>query len=312
MPNTPYLSARRLAAVVALVAGLGLPAQARAQSADTIGIRAQGMGGAFTAVADDATATWWNPAGLASGAYLNAIVEYGRVEDSDRSSRGISFAFPALGLSYYRLTVSEIRPVASSTAAAGGSRQDLGTLDVRSLEVSQFGVTVGQSVGGHLVLGSTLKLLRAAGETEGGLDLGAMAAVGVTRIGVMVRNLREPSFGSGDLEMTLGRQVRAGVAVTSLGRATIPATVTVDADLLDVATAAGDERRIGVGAELWTPRRSVGVRGGYSASTIGARRPAPAVGLSLALTHGVYADGQLTRGSDPLRRGWGVAVRFTY
>ena len=40
-----------------------------------------GMGGAFVAVADDATATWWNPAGLASGAYLNAIIERGSSQE---------------------------------------------------------------------------------------------------------------------------------------------------------------------------------------------------------------------------------------
>src|SRR5213593_698647 len=50
---------------------------AEAQSAEAIGVRAQGMGGAFTAVADDATATWWNPAGLAAGAYFNLILEAG-------------------------------------------------------------------------------------------------------------------------------------------------------------------------------------------------------------------------------------------
>src|SRR4029453_5176655 len=33
---------------------------------EPVGTRAQGMAGAFVAVADDATATYWNPAGLAS------------------------------------------------------------------------------------------------------------------------------------------------------------------------------------------------------------------------------------------------------
>ena len=42
-----------------------------AQIYETVGIRAQGMAGAFVAVADDSTATWWNPAGLATGAYFS-------------------------------------------------------------------------------------------------------------------------------------------------------------------------------------------------------------------------------------------------
>jgi len=39
---------------------------ARAQGDPPVGVRAAGMAGAFTAVADDATAAVWNPAGLAS------------------------------------------------------------------------------------------------------------------------------------------------------------------------------------------------------------------------------------------------------
>ncbi len=62
---------------LALLAGAS---RARAQSFESVGIRAQGMGGAFVAVADDASATWWNPAGLATGAYLNAILERDRLQ----------------------------------------------------------------------------------------------------------------------------------------------------------------------------------------------------------------------------------------
>src|SRR5258705_16849 len=38
-----------------------------------VGARALGMGGAFTAVADDATAPWWNPAGMAYLPYKEVI-----------------------------------------------------------------------------------------------------------------------------------------------------------------------------------------------------------------------------------------------
>src|SRR5829696_672408 len=123
------------------------------------------MSGAFTAVANDATATWWNPAGLASGAYFNAILEYAHPDDRPGDGlRGVSVAFPALGLSYYRLP----RPASSSasTDTGTGSRQDEGSLSV-------FGATVGQSLGNHLVIGSTVKVLN-ADDTKMGLDIGAM------------------------------------------------------------------------------------------------------------------------------------------
>jgi hypothetical protein len=305
----PTVSCLLVVCVLALA-----PLTARAQSADFIGIRAQGMGGAFTAVADDATATWWNPAGLGVGPFLSANVEYGRAPERDRDHLGIALGFPALGLSYYRLTVSDIRPASGSTGASAAGRQDQGTLDVRSLDVSQFGVSAGQSIGGRLIVASTLKLLRAAGETQGDLDIGALGAMGLLRVGVMVRNLREASFGPGDQAMTLGRQVRAGLAITTGQRAQGGGTIAVDADLRPVVTALGDERRFGVGAEIWTAIRSLGLgaRAGISASTLGDRRAAPSAGLSLALHSGIFVDGQLTGGSDSTRRGWGLALRMTY
>src|SRR4051812_15055865 len=91
------------------------PAIVTAQSSELIGIRAQGMAGAFTAVADDSSATWWNPAGLAGGAYFNGIIEYSRPRVlPDDPIQGLSIAFPALGVSYYRLPLSQIRPQTST------------------------------------------------------------------------------------------------------------------------------------------------------------------------------------------------------
>src|SRR5216110_1745181 len=107
---------------VSVVSLVLMAAPLAAQTADTIGVRAQGMGGAFTAVADDDTASWWNPAGMAGGAYFNALLESGSRQEppSDRNAggqpqsasraemRNFAAAFPALGLSYYRLRISEI------------------------------------------------------------------------------------------------------------------------------------------------------------------------------------------------------------
>ncbi len=52
------------AVVVAIAALVSLPALA-ATNDDLVGARPMGMGGAFVAVADDPTAVYWNPAGLA-------------------------------------------------------------------------------------------------------------------------------------------------------------------------------------------------------------------------------------------------------
>ncbi|HWF84574.1 MAG TPA: conjugal transfer protein TraF [Vicinamibacterales bacterium] len=335
-----------LAAAVLVVSA----APARAQIFESVGTRAQGMGGAFVAIADDATATWWNPAGVAGGAYANAVIEYGQMQqprnEHDASGqpvdawrtrpRGFSLAFPALGLSYYRLSLSEMQPI-SPTAAGGVSRQDQGTASVRlrALVLDQFGATVGQSVGNHLVIGSTLKLVRGsvisalAGsadasldaaqalngstETHVDLDLGAMATFGHFRAGATVRNVRAPEFGTGDDRMALARQARAGIAVVGRSPGLInQIALAFDADLTKTMTAVGEERHVAGGIEAFTLKSHLGLRAGLSGNTIGAARVSPSVGASLGVRSSVYLEGQLTGGNDQARHGWGIDLRLTF
>jgi hypothetical protein len=301
-------SARSCLLVILLLA---FARPARAQPADSIGVRALGMGGAFTAVADDATATWWNPAGLASGAMLNVSLEYGRLEQPDNGRGAFAVTFPALGLSYYRMPVSEIQPT-SSTADSPAGRQDPGNASVRTVELSQFGATVGQSIGSHFVLASTIKILHMDDATELALDIGALAVVGHARFGVLARNLREPTLGDGANALTLSRQVRAGAAVSAAGNPKVGATLAFDADILEVPTVTGNERRMAVGGELWMWNHVVGARAGFGGSTVGDARTSGSLGGSVMLHRGVYFDGELTRGSDMTRRGWLSSLRLTF
>ena len=323
---------------------------AAAQIYESVGIRAQGMGGAFVAVADDATATWWNPAGLASGAYVSSVIEYGISQDpsddtgpggvalpSWRSgARGFTITVPSLGLSYYRLQVSQIQPFVT-TAPTPPDRQDQGRAPVvsTSLVLQEFGVTVGQSIGHHFVIGSTARLVRGSlgtaatdatiasldraddlergdTDTEGDLDIGAMAAFNELRLALVVKHVTEPSFSSGGLLTELPRQARAGVSVTGGGGAAGQLTVAFDADLTRTPTATGEVRHVAAGAETWLVGRRVGVRGGVTANTIGDARLSGSLGASGALRKGTYVDAQLTGGSDRSIKGWGVALRVTY
>jgi hypothetical protein len=339
-----------LVVFVTFVFSVSFVSPATAQQADVVGVRALGMGGAFTAVADDANASWWNPAGMAGGAYFNALVEWGnhREPSSDAAPVGglqpargddvrtLAAGFPALGLSYYRLRLSEIQP---QTSIGNGSvdRQENGAIEVRlrSLTLNQFGASVGQSLGHHLVIATTAKLIHAgavtqvrpaaegsldaageldpSGETKGGLDAGAMAVFGPVRLGLMVRNITEPTFGTGLGAFTLFRTARAGAAVSTGTRGIIGmATVAFDADLTTASTVFGDERRIAVGGELWISNRTFGVRGGVGLNTIGDQRTTLSGGVSVALKKGVYADGELTGGTDQGRDGWSAGLRVTF
>src|SRR5262245_3351130 len=285
------------------------PPSAGAQPADAVGVRAQGMGGAFTAVADDATATWWNPAGLAGGSYFNGVLEYGHLPNpNDGTVKGVSIAFPALGLSYYRLPISEMQPP-GSTVGGSAIRQDQGTL-------SEFGVTVGQSLGNYFVVGSTLKLMT-AGQTHAGLDLGGMLSVGLARIGLSVRNVTEPTFGEGASALALKRQARAGFALTTGQRGVIgTGAVAVDADVTTTVTSAGEQRRVAVGGEVWTTQRRLGLRAGVSRNLVGSEETSLSGGASLAFRRQrsltSYVDGQVTGGSDDTQRSWSVGLRVTF
>jgi hypothetical protein len=294
-----------LAAVLGLSVG-GVP-DADAQTTDVIGVRAQGMSGAFTAVADDATASYWNPAGLAGGAFFNALIEFDRPDTSSSATvRGVAVAYPALGLTYYRIPLRNIRLTASTESSSLNRQDDEGV-------ISLYGATVGQSFGNHLVLGSTLKLLRAA-DTNVSVDVGAMASFGPMRVGLMVRDVTEPSFGSGPAAYTLSRHARLGAALTSGRRGVVgSATVSVDADLTTAHDPIfGDERVVAVGGEVWAPRRNIGVRGGVSTNTAAGGATGVSGGLSFAIRSGTFVDAYLTGGSDEARRGWGLALRVTF
>src|SRR4051794_30165448 len=118
--------------LLVLLAQLVSPAHATAQgSFETTGPRAQGMGGAFVAVADDAPATYWNPAGLAAIPIFDASVTYAESERSDAGrtptvgvppawrTHASSFAIvlPVIGVSYYGLRGTRAQPVGTVSPA---------------------------------------------------------------------------------------------------------------------------------------------------------------------------------------------------
>src|SRR5882672_3637222 len=86
-----------------------------AQIVESVGNRALGMGGAFVAVASDSTATWWNPAGLATGPFADVSLGRGVTDIKEslpaRRDRVSWFAAtaPAIGFSYYRLRITDIQ-----------------------------------------------------------------------------------------------------------------------------------------------------------------------------------------------------------
>lgn len=304
------------------------PLSVSAQPYESVGVRAQGMGGAFVAMADDASAAYWNPAGLATGRFFSFVFDTGRVasETERRSGSLIAVGTPPLGISYYRLT--SVAAAADAPGATADPRVSLGRL-----RTSHVGVTLLQTVVDGLHVGGTLKYvhgsaadaevagplddplagastLSGAGTRAFDVDLGVMASVGRARAGLAVRNLLQPAFATpAGRALTLERQVRAGVAVF----ATSSLSLAADADLTRTLDLAGERRSLAFGAEQHLWRQRVGVRGGFRMSTVGDVQPTLTAGASAAIRTGVYADGFVAIGmGDHAPSGGGLGVRVVF
>lgn len=123
-PNHPLALAAGLAVTLALVAA---PARATKYAAEflkvPVGPRAIAMGSAFTAVADDATAPHWNPAGMIYLPYREVLFQhaeqFGSLLNHDYLSAvlplgGTSGKESAIGVSFVRLATDDI-PVTPRT-----------------------------------------------------------------------------------------------------------------------------------------------------------------------------------------------------
>jgi hypothetical protein len=273
----------------------------RQDSGQSVGVRATGMGGAFTAVADDASAAFWNPAGFASGSFFSLVAD-GNVLDRRRGTL-VALGTPPLGLSYYRTAI----------AAEKNGR--------KTLVMHHAGVTVVQSLGSRLAVGSTLKLVHGIASPAGSAavstnrfdaDLGLMLTGSLAQAGLSVRNLLQPEFktaGAGAIR--LDREVRAGVSI----HARQDLTVAGDLDLTTAATARGEWRDAALGLESH-PATKVWVRGGAHWNAAGGAAtgaaPVASFGGSYAVYGSILADAQVSFGSAEGDRGWGIGLRFVF
>lgn len=323
-----------------------VPSLAAAQPMDAIGTRPAGMGGAFVAVVDDASAVYWNPGALATGSYFSLVVDRneGRTALSQPAAGGqsgflIALAAPALGLSYYRLRSATLTPPDLATDGGQLGRNVIGAGEVRldSLVTQHLGATFVQSLTESVAVGTTLKLVRGTavsgvvrdadraallgdgvgllGESQSkfDVDVGVLATSGPLRAGLTLRNLTEPRFEArenGSRALRLERQGRAGVAlVVSPGF-----TIAADVDLLKTRGPFGDTRDVALGSEGRIARRAF-VRGGLRFNTLGGslgKAPSVSAGGSYAVRASFLVDAQVTAGSERISRGWGIGGRFVY
>jgi hypothetical protein len=299
-----------------------LPTLANAQTASTfggVGSRAEGMAGAFVAVADDASAIYWNPAGLAwpTGATFDAQFWVGGAGDGPMPSF-FGIGTPPLGLSYYRIHKS----VGLATVPAPEDRKNEGSgvVQVRTLTTSNFGITVLQTFVERLVIGSTVRLVRGAvegfqGTTKVDVDAGAMVSAGDVRLGLTARNIRQPAFEGEDGPVRLRRAFRVGAAFAPRSLragAHGPFTLAFDADLTAAEAPFGDDREASVGGEYWLLQGRFGTRAGVRWSTLKRGNRAVSGGLTVKLPRSLFAECHVTKLNESEGIEWGIGTRVTF
>jgi hypothetical protein len=320
---------RHLIVLCVFLAVTGVPAPVLAQTTfEVVGARALGMGGAFVAVADDPSAVFWNPAGLASAQPAGVTIEWVRFRSGDRASAPASGAWQRSA----KFTSLGTWPIGLSYAAFDETLIMAGPADeliARKFSTRQYAASVLQSLTDGLVIGTTLKYVRGrvatgpateatvgdaldAGADRDGvgsgafdLDASAMFDGRVFRLGFIVKNLRSPTFdGPAGTAIELTRRSRVGLAVLP----TSGLTLAIDLDLDTADLANGPSRIVAMGAEHAFSTRFI-LRGGARRNLEGARAVVGSVGASIALKPGAWLDGHVSHSRARGERGFGLALR---
>lgn len=143
-----------------------------------VGARAPAMGGAFSPVADDATAIYWNPAGLAQLEKREVSLSYNMYFE-DTAAQFVGYAHPTedrgtMGGAIRMLSVGDIE---RRTAAAGDAdNPDLGTFNTQDMALSFGWANHRGLLSGRLNYGVAIKYISSDLETESArtaaLDMG--------------------------------------------------------------------------------------------------------------------------------------------
>jgi hypothetical protein len=285
------------------------------------------MGGAFVAVADDASAGFWNPGGLVKGPLAGLTIAADTFHFRDPRgpatpgagrlvSQSVAFGAWPVGVSFVRVS------------AAGIGRDSAGHPQAEALTTQHFGLSVLQSLGDFVVVGATAKFVRggaaigpiiggtaddtlravedARGDSRGAFDLdfGIVAGSDRFRAAASFKNLLQPEFGtSGGTPISLQRRARFGLAALP----TDGLTLAIDVDLDTADPLVGLRRTVALGGEVRLAVRLT-LRAGIRWERGEGRRPIGAFGGSLGLRQGLWLDGYVSHGRSR-DRGFGLALR---
>lgn len=181
-----------------------------------VGARALGMGGAFVAVADEAGAGYWNPAGLDLFHRTKLEATYSRMSlersyDTGSLSQPIG-KYGSLGMSWVRFGVDKIELRTDDTAQPDGYGRDMENAYLMSYSKSVLGFLSFGVSGKYL----TQELLGKRA-TASGADLGLLVRMtNGWSIGLVTQNISASLSWPGGHKDPLPRVTKLGVAYQSL------------------------------------------------------------------------------------------------
>jgi len=144
-----------------------------------VGARAQGMGGAFTALANDASTLYWNPAGIARIANMEMIFSYTNwFTDINHSFFGFVYNAGSLGSIGISLTSVNMGDMEITTP-----EEPLGTGNFFNASDIAFGITYAKNMTDRFSFGIKLKLIHESiwdmTATGWAFDLGTIYDIGL-------------------------------------------------------------------------------------------------------------------------------------
>jgi long-subunit fatty acid transport protein len=209
------------------------------------------MGGAFTGVADDATAIYWNPAGACQ--LTGRELTLGHTEYvADIKMANAAYTVPmgryTVGVGVKNLYVEDWRRDIDGNVL-GTFVNNLTSLGVMLSYKMDSGISIGGVING---LHEQLDTERASGV---GLDVGMMYPIGGISLGVVVKNLGT-GMNYGDVNAALPTDLRIGIGYGGL--ASGKALVSSDIDIPMEGT-----KSLSVGGE-YNLYKTLYIRGGYT------------------------------------------------
>jgi hypothetical protein len=259
-----------------------------------IGVRPISMGKAFVAVADDANAGYWNPAGLAKLAHPQMSFMYSNPMNYDLIGGGgvkkigyhtLSAAIPSpygsVGLNVAYLNVGDIFVVKDATGPTDEKFDD-----------KELGViaSYANSITEQIRLGLNLKIVHQTIWNEKGsgigLDIGVLYEPMLNlMIGIMAQNLISPKITLLENSDSIPRKVAFGLSYKIMDEKILLATA--------IDKAGGRSAKFHLGAEVH-PVKDLAIRAGYTTDT---GEISAGIGVRISVIQLDYGFGLLSIGS---------------